>query len=237
MASGDGKVDKTLDILSSDFADDGMFEQHVRTKLVEARETLKVQEYFEGMQGFFDLHGLMHAPPDPARVFDQDGDGWPTYADNCAQVFNASQSDFDNDAKGDACDFCPGDPEDMDGDGYDDSCDNCPDVYNPDPPQEIVSSQFPLSDIDKDGLGNACDFCPQVAGTGATAEETCCDPREPDPCLKTHTGSTILYACSSHKNYKFTCEVEPLGTYGCGPYNHHYICWHVPGVIGGIKTP
>ena len=67
---------------------------------------------------------------------DSDGDGYgdPQYAentcdpDNCPEVYNPQQEDYDLD-------------------GIGDSCDNCPEVGNPD-----------QIDSDGDGLGDACDF-------------------------------------------------------------------------------
>jgi len=81
---------------------------------------------------------------------DGDGDGIGDDWDNCPQLANPGQHDFDADAIGDACDLCT----DTDQDGFGNpgftanTCadDNCPDVYNPG--QE---------DEDQDGYGDACD--------------------------------------------------------------------------------
>lgn len=83
---------------------------------------------------------------------DGDGDGIGDDWDNCPQLANPEQQDFDADDIGDACDLCT----DTDQDGFGNpgfvanTCpdDNCPDVYNPG--QE---------DEDQDGYGDACDFC------------------------------------------------------------------------------
>jgi hypothetical protein len=80
---------------------------------------------------------------------DTDGDAVLDIYDNCPDVVNPIQEDFDNDGSGDYCDACT----DADYDGYGDpgfphnSCldDNCPDVPNPD-----------QSDFDQDGIGDAC---------------------------------------------------------------------------------
>ncbi len=101
---------------------------------------------------------------------DSDGDGWATTVDNCPSVRNTSQSDNDNDNRGDACDrdddndgitdsldACPYEPgteatrgcPDTDEDGVRDSDDNCPDVSNPE-----------QTDSDDDNVGDACDDTP-----------------------------------------------------------------------------
>ena len=77
---------------------------------------------------------------------DPDGDGFSVLTgtkDNCPTVSNPTQTDFDNDGSGDACD-----PDD-DSDNRLDVADNCPLVYNP--------SQ---TDTDGDGMGDACDPFP-----------------------------------------------------------------------------
>lgn len=86
-----------------------------------------------GVTNSFSIFALFEA-------LDADGDTVLDDQDNCPAVPNATQSNVDGDAFGDACD------SDVDGDGVDDTADNCSLV--PNPLQE---------NLDKDLQGDACD--------------------------------------------------------------------------------
>lgn len=70
---------------------------------------------------------------------DTDQDGIPDVMDNCPNVANNNQTDFDHDGFGDSCDL------DLDGDGVGNASDNCPQIFN--------GNQ---ADHDYDGVGDVC---------------------------------------------------------------------------------
>ncbi len=75
---------------------------------------------------------------------DTDGDGICDNIDNCVEVPNPDQADWNFDGVGDACEPC----SDIDFDDICDDDDNCPKVPNTD-----------QVDTDGDGIGDACDPC------------------------------------------------------------------------------
>jgi hypothetical protein len=77
--------------------------------------------------------------PDP-DVTDTDDDHIIDTLDNCPEIYNPQQKDYEHDGIGDECD-----PDD-DNDLYEDVVDNCPWVSNPD-----------QSDVDNDGAGDKCE--------------------------------------------------------------------------------
>ncbi|GEM_PF-5982644 len=85
---------------------------------------------------------------------DPDGDGIPNSQDNCPNVANPEQNDFNEDGKGDAC-------SDSDGDGFKDDVDSCPGVANADE-EEAGESGEAENDFDSepDGIADSCDNCP-----------------------------------------------------------------------------
>ncbi len=75
-------------------------------------------------------------------ISDADTDGDYVYdpEDNCVNVYNPQQKDYEHDGIGDECDL------DDDNDLYEDTEDNCPWISNPD-----------QSDVDGDGAGDKCE--------------------------------------------------------------------------------
>lgn len=231
--AADAAVQTLLNQLAADLAGDGTLDDAALLGRLAAAETaLAADPVRAALAAHMVSLGLPGAPPDYARILDQDHDGLANSDDNCPFVANLNQVNADGDGLGDACDACPSSGVDMDGDGYDDGCDNCPAVANPEPPQEAMPQFGQLSDTDQDGLGNACDSCPNSQGAGDDPDDVCCDPRV-GGCIK-DPGSTIHLACA-HKGATFECR--PVPSNFCGPYAECLSCGHDPCVPTGAIRP
>ena len=90
---------------------------------------------------------------------DEDLDGIIDDTDNCPSVANASQSDFDEDGIGDACD------DDIDGDGVPSMSDLCPATALGAVVDASGCSDEQL-DSDNDGINNGEDNCPDDVNPG-----------------------------------------------------------------------
>ena len=155
---------------------DNLYELTVKTTVVndvsDDKPTVTSEKTVSIKEGTSDALTMTSIVTGPAS--DIDGDGIIDSLDNCPNVSNANQRDFDSNGEGDACedsdgdgildkqDICPlipnpgqedlnfngiGDAcEDSDGDGIIDLYDNCPKVPNAD-----------QSDMDGDGIGDVCD--------------------------------------------------------------------------------
>lgn len=230
-AAADAAVQTLLNQLAEDLAGDGTLDDAALRGRLEAAETaLQAEPVRAALADYMAGLGLPGAPPDYARILDQDHDGLANSEDNCPLVANLDQVDADGDERGDACDACPDSGVDMDGDGYDDGCDNCPAVANPDPPQEVMPQFGPLSDTDKDGLGNACDFCPNSKDVGGDPDDLCCDPRV-GGCVGDSAADSFICA---KMGSTFQCVPDPPGS--CGPYDD-CLCDDGPCMQAGAIRP
>jgi hypothetical protein len=93
-------------------------------------------------------------------IYESTSDGYGDACDNCPDVFNTDQADFDNDGDGDACDT------DDDNDGTLDTDDAFPLNPNED------------TDTDSDGIGNNADTDDDGDGTLDTDDDFPSDPTE-----------------------------------------------------------
>jgi hypothetical protein len=135
-----------------------------------------VDSYYSGAQ--FGGGGLRQV-----IIYESTSDGFGDACDNCPDVFNADQDDFDGDGIGDACDNCPNvsnaDQDDFDGDGEGDACDT--DDDNDGTPD--TEDAFPLdpnedTDTDGDGIGNNTDTDDDGDGTLDTEDAFPLDSNE-----------------------------------------------------------
>lgn len=102
------------------------------------------------------------------QIWDTDGDRVVQFLDNCRNVANANQADFDEDGIGNACDY----DGDNDGLSNQDEIIAGSDLFNPDTDGDgMLDGEDPeplVSDLDRDGLGDDDEI---AAGT---------DPLKPD---------------------------------------------------------
>jgi hypothetical protein len=151
---------------------------------------------------------------------DDDLDGVLDDADNCPDVFNPRQQDFDRDGIGDHCSACmsPSD-RDVDGDGIDDACDACvgPGELDLDVGEDGIDDgcePCPAAtgqDLDGDGVDDACDSClrgPPYDEDGDGVANACDDcPSRPDPFQEhANDGDRLGDACDP--------DTDPLGASG-----------------------
>jgi hypothetical protein len=159
----------------------------------------------------------------PVDPNDKDGDGDINILDNCPEVSNSEQENFDQDEQGDVCDSdadndgVSNDEEtaqgtnpldvDSDDDGPNDANDNCPALANAgqeDGDQDDIGDVCDTednSDVDGDGFPNDQDNCPQVPNDQADADQdNVGDACDLAPSTNTPSGGCSLAKTSTEKS-------------------------------------
>jgi uncharacterized protein (TIGR02145 family) len=150
---------------------------HLPVETAVAMRGLGVDSFVFTLEGYHRVSRSLRLGQDTLLVtmvpVDSDMDGRADLTDNCPEVKNFDQRDWDWDKKGDACDDsdgdgildttidlctaksslpCPETSDDQDGDGVPNSMDNCPTVFNP------ILTGTSQPDTDLNGVGDRCDF-------------------------------------------------------------------------------
>ncbi len=108
---------------------------------------------------------------------DPDGDGLITFfEDNCGEVYNPGQEDFDGDTVGDACD------DDIDGDGFsnDEETEAGSDHLSPDSTPSDIDGDGTLNEADNDIDGDGFSNDEEIAA-GSDPTDAADTPGAPDP--------------------------------------------------------
>ena len=114
-----------------------------------------------------------------APLPDADADGIPDVNDNCVNIANPGQEDWNSDGEGDVCD-------DSDGDGIFDDVDNCVSIANAGQEDADGNGQGDVcQDTDNDGVFDTVDNCINTANPGqedwdSDGEGDVCDDSDAD---------------------------------------------------------
>ncbi|MGY5850519.1 hypothetical protein [Salegentibacter sp. F14] len=127
----------------------------------------EIEANFDGADRVDFEHIRFNCGDTPPPPNDDDDDDVPNDDDNCPNVYNPGQENYDNDSYGDACDNCPfvdnQEQDDTDNDGVGDACDNCPDEDD-----TLDDNENGIPDCLEDDNGNG-DDCETDLGQCETA--------------------------------------------------------------------
>jgi len=133
----------------------------------------------------------------PGSIADSDGDEIVNSEDNCKNVKNPEQKDFDKDGIGDYCD------NDSDGDGIQNSLDRCPAEKNSDPCCGVACSNHGTCEFDAEKIEFNCNCEEGYIASGEYCSKDNSNPCDNSECPENSTCSKVFNktVCNCNDGY------------------------------------